>query len=284
MLLLTQSRGPIIAPAGGRLYAAPASSSPAAIADRRGAGRAGSAAFGHDAGGRHAARPFRGAGDSGLRLSIWHHTLSEMASQPWLGRGFSYELDFINYSGEHHHHPQRLSGALLKGGIVGSAAAVGGHCLRAMAGVAQTPPTAAARYSLAILFTRWFYGVAGCLSSAIPRNPVLFWLPLGIALSNRVGGETAKGRRESTKRAVSGPFILTAKRGNQTIACSLIIGHRRQSPHPPTFAFTDHLSGLVITRRPNGITRQPGILEFAFVITATIGLSKARNARSRCPA
>ncbi len=44
---------------------------------------------------------------SGLRLGIWHHTLSEMASQPWLGRGFSYELDFINYSGEaHHHHPQ----------------------------------------------------------------------------------------------------------------------------------------------------------------------------------
>ncbi len=57
---------------------------------------------------------------SGLRLSIWHHTLSEMASQPWLGRGFSYELDFINYSGEHITTTHSVyMGALLKGGIVG---------------------------------------------------------------------------------------------------------------------------------------------------------------------
>ena len=38
---------------------------------------------------------------SGLRLSIWRHTLQEVASQPWLGRGFDYELNFTNYSGEH---------------------------------------------------------------------------------------------------------------------------------------------------------------------------------------
>ncbi|WP_414056328.1 O-antigen ligase family protein, partial [Staphylococcus aureus] len=57
---------------------------------------------------------------SGLRLSIWHHTLSEMASQPWLGRGFSYELDFINYSGDHLTTTRSVyMGALLKGGIVG---------------------------------------------------------------------------------------------------------------------------------------------------------------------
>ncbi len=62
MLLLTQAAADHRPGAGGRLYAAPARLHPPQPADRRGAGRAGSAAFGHDAGGRHAARPFRGAG------------------------------------------------------------------------------------------------------------------------------------------------------------------------------------------------------------------------------
>ncbi len=62
MLLLTQSRGPIIA-----LVLAVGCTLHLHVFTRRnllicrGAGCAGSAAFGHDAGGRHAARPFRGA-------------------------------------------------------------------------------------------------------------------------------------------------------------------------------------------------------------------------------
>lgn len=53
---------------------------------------------------------------SGLRLSIWHHTLMEVAGQPWLGRGIGYELNFINYSTEHITTTHSVYfGALLKG-------------------------------------------------------------------------------------------------------------------------------------------------------------------------
>jgi O-antigen ligase len=57
---------------------------------------------------------------SGLRFSIWRHTLAEIADHPWLGRGFDYGLEFINYSGEHitTTHSVYL-GSLLKGGIIG---------------------------------------------------------------------------------------------------------------------------------------------------------------------
>ena len=102
---------------------------------------------------------------SGLRLSIWHHTLSEMASQPWLGRGFSYELDFINYSGEHITTTHSVyMGALLKGGIVG----------------------------LLLLYV---------YHQQSPETWVLFWLPLGIALSKGLA------EKRANKRAVSGPFL-----------------------------------------------------------------------------
>ncbi len=120
---------------------------------------------------------------SGLRLSIWHHTLSEMASQPWLGRGFSYELDFINYSGEHITTTTVCIWAPAERRHRGVTAAVGDHCLRAMAGVAQAHTDS--RYSLAILFYALvFMASQGMFIISNPRETwVLFWLPLGIALS-----------------------------------------------------------------------------------------------------
>lgn len=120
---------------------------------------------------------------SGLRLSIWHHTLSEMASQPWLGRGFSYELDFINYSGEHITTTHSVyMGALLK-------AASWGYCCcwRSLpAGYgrrgASAIPTAATVWRSC--FTRWCLWPRRMFIISNPRETrVLFWLPLGIALS-----------------------------------------------------------------------------------------------------
>ncbi len=120
---------------------------------------------------------------SGLRLSIWHHTLSEMASQPWLGRGFSYELDFINYSGEHITTTHSVYGRPAERRHRGVTAAVGDHCLRAMAGVAQAPYRQPLQSGNPVL-RAGVYGLAGDVYHQQSRETwVLFWLPLGIALS-----------------------------------------------------------------------------------------------------
>ena len=121
---------------------------------------------------------------SGLRLSIWHHTLSEMASQPWLGRGFSYELDFINYSGEHITTTHSVyMGALLKGGIVGLLLLLA--VIACGLWQAWRKRRSDSRYSLAILFYALvFMASQGMFIISNPRETwVLFWLPLGIALS-----------------------------------------------------------------------------------------------------
>ena len=121
---------------------------------------------------------------SGLRLSIWHHTLSEMASQPWLGRGFSYELDFINYSGEHITTTHSVyMGALLKGGIVGLLLLLA--IIACGLWQAWRKRHTDSRYSLAILFYALvFMASQGMFIISNPRETwVLFWLPLGIALS-----------------------------------------------------------------------------------------------------
>ncbi|CAK8742482.1 hypothetical protein SODG_005771 [Sodalis praecaptivus] len=39
--------------------------------------------------------------ESGLRISIWHHVLTEVSLHPWFGLGFNHELNFINYDGTH---------------------------------------------------------------------------------------------------------------------------------------------------------------------------------------
>ncbi|HBV4469113.1 TPA: O-antigen ligase family protein [Klebsiella aerogenes] len=124
---------------------------------------------------------------SGLRLSIWHHTLMEIADQPWLGRGFGYELNFINYSGEHitTTHSVYL-GSLLKGGIIGlllllAVIVCGLH-------QAWRKRHDDSRYSLAImLYALIFMASQGMFIVSNPRETwVLFWLPLGIALSKSV--------------------------------------------------------------------------------------------------
>ena len=121
---------------------------------------------------------------SGLRISIWRHTLTEIVNQPWLGRGASYELNFINYSGEHitTTHSVYL-GALLKGGIIG--------LLLLLALIARGLWQAwrkrrdDSRYGLAMLiFALVFMASQGMFIISNPRETwILFWLPLAIALS-----------------------------------------------------------------------------------------------------
>ncbi|MRG05332.1 O-antigen ligase domain-containing protein [Klebsiella oxytoca] len=120
---------------------------------------------------------------SGLRISIWHHTIEEVASQPWLGRGFDYELNFTNYSGEHitTTHSVYL-GALLKGGIIGLAlllAVIAGGLWQAWRKQQD------GRYGLAIfIYALIFMASQGMFIISNPRETwPLFWLPLGIALS-----------------------------------------------------------------------------------------------------
>ena len=122
---------------------------------------------------------------SGLRFSIWRHTLAEIADHPWLGRGFDYGLEFINYSGEHitTTHSVYL-GSLLKGGIIGLLlllAVIASGLWRAWC-----KRRGDSRYSLAIfMYALIFMASQGMFIVSNPRETwVLFWLPLGIALSN----------------------------------------------------------------------------------------------------
>ncbi len=122
---------------------------------------------------------------SGLRISIWRHTLEEVSSQPWLGRGFDYDLDFTNYSGEHitTTHSVYL-GSLLKGGIIGLLllfAVIAGGLWRAWSKRRED-----SRYGLAIFgYALIFMASQGMFIISNPRETwPLFWLPLGIALSS----------------------------------------------------------------------------------------------------
>lgn len=172
---------------------------------------------------------------SGLRLSIWHHTLSEMASQPWLGRGFSYELDFINYSGEHITTTHSVyMGALLKGGIVGLLLLLAIIGLRAMAGVAQAPYRQPLQSGDPVL-RAGVYGLAGDVyHQQSPGNLGAVLAAAGHCAQQRVGGKTL------TKRAVSGPFYINflnqLRAATSRSACSLITGHTDSIATSATFA------------------------------------------------
>ena len=126
-----------------------------------------------------------------------------MASQPWLGRGFSYELDFINYSGEHITTTHSVyMGALLKGGIVGLLLLLA--IIACGLWQAWRKRHTDSRYSLAILFYALvFMASQGMFIISNPRETwVLVLAAAGHCAQQRVGGKTL------TKRAVSGPFYI----------------------------------------------------------------------------
>lgn len=127
---------------------------------------------------------------SGLRLSIWHHTLSEMVSQPWLGRGFSYELDFINYSGEHITTTHSVyMGALLKGGIVGLLLLLA--IIACGLWQAWRKRHTDSRYSLAILFYALvFMASQDVYHQQSPGNLGAVLAAAGHCAQQRVGGKT----------------------------------------------------------------------------------------------
>ncbi len=55
-----------------------------------------------------------------VRISIWDHSLMLIEQAPYFGYGFDKQLSFINYTGELNHTTHSLYfGALLKGGCVG---------------------------------------------------------------------------------------------------------------------------------------------------------------------
>lgn len=122
---------------------------------------------------------------SGLRLSIWQHTLQEVASSIWLGRGFVFDLDFINYSGEHitTTHSVYL-GALLKGGIVGLITL--GFVILCGLVFASKKYFKDKRYETALfIYALIFMSSQGMFIISNPRESwILFWLPLTIVISN----------------------------------------------------------------------------------------------------
>lgn len=122
---------------------------------------------------------------SGLRLSIWQHTLQEVASSLWLGRGFVFDLDFINYSGEHitTTHSVYL-GALLKGGIVGLITL--GFVILCGLVFASKKYFKDKRYETALfIYALIFMSSQGMFIISNPRESwILFWLPLTIVISN----------------------------------------------------------------------------------------------------
>jgi len=122
---------------------------------------------------------------SGLRFSIWQHTLQEVSSHWWLGRGFTFDLDFINYSGEHitTTHSVYL-GALLKGGIIGLITL--GLVILCGLVFAIKKYFKDKRYDTALfIYALFFMSSQGMFIISNPRESwILFWLPLTIVISN----------------------------------------------------------------------------------------------------
>ncbi|WP_437889121.1 O-antigen ligase family protein [Phytobacter sp. V91] len=122
---------------------------------------------------------------SGLRLSIWQHTLQEVSSHWWLGRGFTFDLDFLNYSGEHitTTHSVYL-GTLLKGGIVGLFTFI----IVIVCGLvfAIRKHFKDKRFESALfIYALIFISSQGMFIISNPRESwILFWLPLAIVISN----------------------------------------------------------------------------------------------------
>lgn len=120
-----------------------------------------------------------------LRFSIWKHCLELFSRHYIIGNGFGYQLNFINYSGEHIHTTHSLYiGALLKGGIIG-----GGLLLSLLV----YPLNIALKNSkqgdhcgaILMIFSMLFYTTQGMFIIGNPQEFwYLFWFPIGYALSS----------------------------------------------------------------------------------------------------
>lgn len=122
---------------------------------------------------------------SGLRFSIWHHAFEEVKSNIWFGKGFAYDLNFINYSGEHITTTHSIYvGALLKGGIVGLSlfliiAAYGLRCAWFKFFNNYRLEAALFLFSLIFMLSQGMFIINN------PRESwILFWLPLAVVISN----------------------------------------------------------------------------------------------------
>lgn len=122
---------------------------------------------------------------SGLRLSIWSYAIELAKSNIWLGKGFSYNLDFINYSGEHITTTHSIYiGAFLKGGIIGLALfliIINYGLLCAWFKFVNNRRLEASIFLFSIIFMM----SQGMFIINNPRESwMLFWLPFAVVISN----------------------------------------------------------------------------------------------------
>lgn len=122
---------------------------------------------------------------SGLRFSIWNHAIELAHSTLWFGKGFNYNLDFINYSGEHITTTHSIYiGAFLKGGIIGLAlflVIINYGLLCAWFKFINNRRLEASIFLFSIIFMM----SQGMFIINNPRESwILFWLPLAVVISN----------------------------------------------------------------------------------------------------
>lgn len=119
-----------------------------------------------------------------LRLSIWQHSLQLISEAPFFGHGFDAQLHFTNYSGEFITTTHNLYlGTLLKGGVVGFIIMLLliGYGLRcALHCVREGRRLEAALF----LFMLIFYLSQGIFNIGNPAEFwYLFWFPLGLMMT-----------------------------------------------------------------------------------------------------
>ena len=121
-----------------------------------------------------------------VRISIWRHSLALIEQAPFFGYGFDKQLNFLNYTGELNHTTHSLYlGALLKGGCVGFLLllALLGYGARLAIAHWRTGRRWEAGLFL-FLFMLVFYSSQGMFVIANPAEFwYLFWLPLALLLS-----------------------------------------------------------------------------------------------------
>lgn len=119
--------------------------------------------------------------ESGLCISIWHHVLAEVGLRPWLGMGFNHELNFVNYDGTHISTAHSIYlGTLYKGGAIGLALLLGYGLFCALRAFKAGYRQDAAIY----LFMLLFIASQGMFMISNPRETwILFWLPLAVVFS-----------------------------------------------------------------------------------------------------